>query len=168
MQALYGRNLVRLTDYSTAKQAPSEKAAAPAKRAEKKENLPSIATSFLGENKKHVIWMVNDDQNEYADEEGMLLLQSIMQACGLQLEDVAVINLHKQAFTFESIKTQFQPKHIIALGSAYGFFPANLPLYVQMHFEDTLVITGASLQTMQSEKEAKAKLWNLLKPLFRK
>lgn len=169
IQALYGQNLVRIKNGSEVQSAPSEKASKPSKKvAEKKANTPANTTPFLGRNKQHVLWMVHDDLNDYADEAGMALLQGIIQACGWKMDDVAVINLHNQSFTFESVKTLFQPKYIIALGSAYGFFPANLPLYAQMQFDDILVITGASLQTMQSEKEAKAKLWNLLKPLFGK
>ncbi len=169
IQALYGHNLVRIKNDSEAKPAPTEKASKSTKKgAEKKASVPASAAPFLGENKQHVLWIVNDDLNDYADEAGMALLKSILQACGWKMDDVAVINLHNQSLSFESVKTQFQPKYIIALGSAYGFFPANLPLYAQMQFDDIFVITGASLQTMQNEKEAKAKLWNLLKPMFGK
>lgn len=163
--SLYGENLVRLSTNNTQHQesplVQDNDDVAKESQIKQTDRIP-----FLGQYQQKIIWLVNNEGHAFADKADMALLESILKACGLQLSDIALINLHGAQFNFEDIKTSFQPQRIIVLGSAFGFFPANLPLHAKTQFDDITVVTGASLQTMQSDKEAKGKLWNLLKPIF--
>lgn len=165
--SLYGENLVWLSMNGPQKQ-NSPVGHSKDNVAEEVQTKQTDRISFLGQYQQKIIWLVNNEEHAFADKADMALLESILKACGLQLSDIALINLHGGSFNFEDLKTSFTPQRIIVLGSAFGFFPANLPLHAKTQFDDITVVTGASLQTMQSDKEAKGKLWNLLKPIFGK
>ena len=54
---------------------------------------------FLGENKRHVVLAVKDDEAVYLRDEWLQFLSSILLACKLNLGDVAIINYAKNNFT---------------------------------------------------------------------
>jgi hypothetical protein len=129
--------------------------------------------SFLGDNKKNVTILLQDEDAVFIHDERLKFLNNILQACRLTLADVAIINIQSQpAVQYQSIVKQLHPKFILLFdvnAAAIGF-PANSSLYQLQNINDCVMMSAASLDAMlannQEAKVEKSKLWTALKTMF--
>lgn len=124
---------------------------------------------FLGKNAKNILLVVSKADAPYLPDVELAFLTKVLQACGLGLTDVAIVNWSKAPHQdAEAVMTQIKAKVVVLFNSkpeAFGL-PANHSLYTVTTFQDRQFVTAPSLQEIEKTKEAKGQLWIALKQLF--
>ena len=132
-------------------------------------NLPVSSFNILGNNKKRVIIIVENNETLYLPDDQLSFLLGILSACKLTMEDVAIINLKKnKAVTYKAIEQELKAEKIILFGisPAQIELPLEFPLYQIQLYNNQTYITAAILTYIQDNKAEKTKLWNCLKQIF--
>lgn len=128
--------------------------------------------AYLGENKKKIVIVVQEDNAVHIEEDNFAFLSNILAACKLNIADVAIINQQKQTTSFSAIKEQLQPQFIILfdLGLEQINLPMRIPKYrLQNYAGCTFLIAAAFSKMLDNSQEAKmekSKLWLSLKNMF--
>jgi len=127
---------------------------------------------FLGENKKHVVIAVKDDEAVYLRDEWLQFLSSIFIACKLNLGDVAIINYAKNNFSYTELSEKLSPEFFLMLDVTAKEIqlPFTVPDYQIQKYNQCNFLLAPSLQSMQGNtqeaKLEKSKLWLSLKKMF--
>jgi len=129
------------------------------------------ASSFtiLGNNRKRIIILVADDETLYLPDEQLNFLLGILSACGLTMEDVAIVNIKKNRnLTYKAIELELKGASILLFGvsAAQINLPIEFPHYQVQSFNNQTYLAAPVLQEIQNSKEEKTKLWNCLKQFF--
>jgi hypothetical protein len=146
------------------------------KNKDSKNSSNSVQTSaqaimFSGKNLKHIIVLIYETEHSDLPPHLLQLLQDILLACKLSMNDIALINLAFQPLSFLEIEKQLQPQYCIYFGNV----PKNaLPFAIQLYniktFHSCTFFQASSLSNMyENTKEAKlekSKLWICLKQIF--
>jgi hypothetical protein len=135
--------------------------------------IPSQPLKFLGDHLKKMIVLVHDENAVYLNESDLGLLSSILNACKLNLADIALVNTASQAYSLHEILETLPSQYVFVFDIAGTALKIKLPttLYKPIELGDTQILFSASLQSMQgvdqNAKIEKSKLWNALKLLFK-
>ena len=127
---------------------------------------------FLGENKKHVVIAVKDDEAVFLRDEWLQFLSAILNACKLNLGDVAIINYAKTNYSYLELTEKLSPEFLLLLDVTAKeiHLPFTVPHYQIQKYDQCSFLLTPSLLSMQGEsKEAKlekSKLWLSLKKMF--
>jgi len=127
---------------------------------------------YLGENKQQVVILVNDDEAVYLRDEWLDLLSNMLNACKLNLGDVAIINIARNQFSYTGLKELLSPKFLLLFGvPATGIaLPFTVPHYQVQQYDQCSFLLAPSLASMishsQGAKLEKSKLWLSLKKMF--
>lgn len=139
---------------------------------EKKMETRTAQKWFLGENKKHVVIAVKDDEAVYLCDEWLQFLSSILIACKLNLGDVAIVNYAKNNFSYAELSEKLTPEFLLMLDVTAKEIqlPFTVPHYQIQKYNQCSFLLAPSLQTMQGNtqeaKLEKSKLWLSLKKMF--
>jgi hypothetical protein len=125
------------------------------------------AFKFLGNNKRNILILVNDKENDVSDEKGRELLRKIVKSVNLTANDFALLNYaHYSDVSF----TQLQGHFSSVIVFAFGVSPQHLRL--NDHPENTVVTEGevklifsAELRQLEEDQNGKKVLWGSLKQL---
>ncbi|MCZ4245345.1 hypothetical protein [Pedobacter punctiformis] len=122
---------------------------------------------FLGGNKKSVLILVNDKNNDVSTEQGRELLRKIVKAVELATPDFALLNYASYAGTnFIELHQFFKPQLLLAFG--VNTADLNLDLIWQHEIivhETTRMIFAPELHQLDGDLNAKKSLWGNLKKL---
>ena len=124
---------------------------------------------FLGSNKKNILICVKYPSVPHMPEEQLSFLVTMLSACKLSLEDIAIVNLKN--FTGQSYKkiiSKFQPRLSFLFGiepSEFGL-PVNFPAFQLQPFNNCSFLYTPSLDELESDKLLKSKLWVCLRKIF--
>lgn len=139
---------------------------------EAKKVAPTTKQWFLGENKKNVLIALNDTEAVFLRDEWLQFLSTILQACHLNLADVAIINLANQEVSYKKVVEELSPKYFLLFDINLKAFqlPFVIPNYQIQNYNLSQFLLSASLLNMEgSSQEAKlekSKLWISLKKMF--
>lgn len=154
--------------YSTGKEEKkSEKMVSDTK--EKITAVPELKWKTLGNNHKNVLLVLRNPGIPFLPDTDLEFLTTILKACKLNLDDVAILNIanHEQAQYKEII--EFFKSRIVLLfdhePAAFGL-PMNFPHYQIQPFAGCSFLYAPSLKILEMEIEEKKKLWSSLKRLF--
>lgn len=130
-------------------------------------NTDEVVTySFLGENKKNVLVLVNDNNHDYAGKDEIELLQNMLRACKFSLNDVAIVNLKKDKAELTGLKQFFSPAKVIVFGSSILDFPkGNHPVQL-LQREGLDFLVGPDLSSFIKDPPLKKPLWEKLQVFF--
>ncbi|MNK30292.1 hypothetical protein D3C87_487090 [compost metagenome] len=128
----------------------------------------SVDFKFLGNNKRNILILVNDEENEVSNELGRELLRKIVKSVNLSANDFALLNYAKYKGTgFQALQDYFSSTLIFA----FGVTPAQLALATS-HPEHAIVQEGsvrmifsAELKTLDKNPAGKKALWGSLQNL---
>lgn len=129
--------------------------------------VPGI--SFLGNNQKQIVILVNDEEVLYLKDEELNFLMGILTACKFSMADVALLNLAKTGpSTYKKIEEQLQAETIVMFGVAplQLELPLQFPYYQIQKFNNQIYLSAPALQVIAADKAEKTKLWNCLKEIF--
>lgn len=118
---LFNETLFNIPDERLSEHTTEQKkaiAAAPPEQS-KKEIL------FKGENRKKILFFVNDFRNAYFSKEAEDAFQKTLRALGLSIPDVTVINLKSNAHSIQELVLHFDAQFIIGLGVELGGLAKN-------------------------------------------
>jgi hypothetical protein len=131
------------------------------------------AIKFLGGNKKRIAFIVNCKTDVYLPDNQLDWLGKMLDACKLNLGDVAIANIADNKFTIADIKNELQSTAVILLGTEPFAIqlPLNFPHFnLQSYDNMTFLYTPSPDQLNQPTNEAKllkSKLWVCLQKLFK-
>ncbi|HMI03545.1 MAG TPA: hypothetical protein VK541_13730 [Pedobacter sp.] len=125
------------------------------------------AFKFLGNNKRNILILVNDQENDVSDEKGRELLRKIVKSVNLTANDFALMNYaHYTDASFAQLQDHFSSVIVFA----FGVSPRHLSL--SDHPENTVVTEGevklifsAELRKLEEDQNGKKVLWGSLKQL---
>jgi len=127
----------------------------------------NLQFKFLGNNKRNILILVNDAQNDVSDENGRELLRKIVKSVNLTANDFALLNYSSYStVTFDQLKQYFSPVVVFS----FGVIAAQLGLGSRP--ENTIVNEGSvrlifsgELKDLDKDQNAKKVLWGSLKLL---
>ncbi len=128
--------------------------------------------SYLGENGRNVVIVVNEPDYVYLKEDDLTFLTNILKACQLNLADIAIVNTAKQEITHTSLKEQLNALKILLFDvepSAIKL-PFIIPAFQVQNYAGCTIMLAPALSALnkptQDGKLLKTKLWAALKQVF--
>lgn len=128
---------------------------------------------FLGGNRKRIAFIVDCKTDVFLPDSHLDWLGKMLEACRLNLGDVAIANIAKNQFTIADIKQELFSNTVVLLGTepAAIQLPLNFPHFnLQSHDGITFLATPPPDQLNKQTPEAKllkSKLWVCLQKLFK-
>ena len=122
--------------------------------------------NYLGDNNKYILLLVNDLSHKTLNAIHLETLLKITKAKGLELHDLAILNMHYHAgSTFESLKNYFVCSKMVLFGiSPLTIGIPELTLNKTEKHKDVKVLATYSLTEMDDNKDKKVEFWNVMKP----
>lgn len=127
---------------------------------------------FLGGNAKGVVVIVNDPENVYVSDDALQLLTGILNACKLNMADIAVINYAKYPYPFARLQQLLQINNCILFEVSLQTMqlPFSIPYHQVQQYANCTFTYSPALQSMlgtsDEAKLQKSKLWLSLKKMF--
>jgi hypothetical protein len=128
--------------------------------------------AFLGQNLKRIGIIVNDPKHAFLPEAQLDFLTKILEACKMNLADVAILNHAKKEIIVENLKEQLKPNKVLLFGlDTTGIkLPFSIPEFKIQEYDQCSYLCAAPLeQLIQNNADGKAqktKLWICLKEMF--
>jgi len=122
--------------------------------------------SYLGNNEKGILILVNDAGDELLNQKDLDLLMKIIES-GLKFSknDIALVNTANNSF--EQILDEVSYSYLISFGvDVTGSF-TETSLYTVHRLENSMILLSESLSSMHDDKIKKGKLWQSLKSMFK-
>lgn len=127
---------------------------------------------FLGGNAKGVLVIVNDADNVYLADDSLQLLTGILNACKLNMADIAVVNYARYPYPFSKLQQLITINNCILFDVSLQTvqLPFTIPYHQVQQFNNCVFTYVPALQTMlgtsEDAKLQKSKLWLSLKKMF--
>ncbi len=127
---------------------------------------------YLGENKRNILFLVNDKDGIFINHESLTTLTKILEALKMSIKDVAIVNFFHHKKPFQILKEKLQPKFIFLFDVTLLQLqlPFTIPDY-QVQQYDNCIFMSAPAATLSAKnddvtKKEKRKLWDNLKKIF--
>lgn len=122
---------------------------------------------FLGGNKRNILILVNDEDNDVSDDQGRELLRKIVKSINLVTADFALVNYAKyKGASFDELNQFFKSNLVFS----FGVEPRHLGLI--NHPSNAIVLEGAvrmifshELRKLDADITVKKALWGILQKL---
>ena len=126
---------------------------------------------YLGKNQKGICLLVDYANDVHLPDSQLDFLTSILQACKLNLGDVAIVNCGRQQVSFPTLTDQLACSHLLIFGVIPGAIGlGDIPLFsVQKEGSCRLLYSPAAENLNNPGAESKllkSKLWLCLKEMF--
>jgi DNA polymerase III psi subunit len=127
--------------------------------------LASISFDYLGGNNRFFLLLVNSPNEKHLEKQHLDLLLKILQAKGLQQEDVAILNIANQPpLNFEVLHTFFACAKICLFGIAPATLGlANTASNEPFTHEGVRVLATFGLAELEQTQHKKVAFWNAMK-----
>jgi hypothetical protein len=139
---------------------------APAPQPQTETVTPKPVFNYLGSNKKHFLVLTHYPNNDFIADDHLAALEAVLGRKNHAREDVAILNIAKNAFEFTELLAHFKPQTILLLGQQA--IPAGIDQlkFNQVETRDgvTLLYTFAFDAMMNSVDNKKA-FWEQVKSL---
>ncbi len=134
----------------------------------KEEHSIANKISFLGGNGRHLLIVVRSQEASFLTDDSLAFLTTVLSACMLNLEDVAIINWERNQAEADDITDSLKVNIALLFGVdplTYGL-PMNFPPFQAQVFKRATYLHAPALDVIQSQPPLKKELWNALKLLF--
>jgi len=127
---------------------------------------------FLGNNRRRVSILVDSPGTAFVPDDQLNFLSKILEACRMNIGDVAIINHHTTPIVINTLRQQLQPQHIILFGVEPTAIrlPINFPEFKLQPYDQCTYLSAPPLKDLvpntADAKLLKSKLWVCLKTLF--
>lgn len=133
------------------------------------QELNKVKINSLGGNQNHIVFLINNKEHKYLNDNEMKFLSDLLSACKLSMEDISLVNFYQNKnIGYENITEQFQSKTILIFGvstSELGL-PFTIPFFQVQKFQEQNYLTAPSLDSFLENIPLKKQLWNSLKIVF--
>lgn len=136
-------------------------------------NASPSPLKFLGRNKKGITVVVNEQDAPFINDNDLAFLTKILNACSLNLEDIAILNVNRQPTNFEKLKSDLKAEFILLLGVKPTSIdlPFTMPDFQVQQFSNCTIISAPALSSLLEEtpenKALKRHLWTSLQTAFK-
>lgn len=126
------------------------------------------SVKFLGNNSRHITLLVDNKNQPWLPEELFSLLTKILQACGLSMDDVALVNVASlPQKDLSGILEQLATEKLILFGSSFRE-------WTKQHLENNQIkrlegcpcLFSGSLQELKDNAQLKKAFWQTLQQFF--
>lgn len=123
---------------------------------------------FLGSNQKQITIVVNVNDATYLSDRSFAFLTGVLNACKLNMADVAVINIHQSENNYQDINSMTRPKIELLFGVSPGEIglPIHFPHFQVQPYNKVVYLCAPALTSIEEDKLLKAQLWTCLKSIF--
>ena len=129
-----------------------------------------FSVEYIGKNRSHILVIVSKGDAAFTDEEELQFLSSVLSACKLSLDDIAIVNAANlpAGADYLSLLRFFESRHILLFDVAPQTIdlPFNFPHFQLQQFDQHTYLSAPALKEIKMEKDLKTKLWSSLKMLF--
>ncbi|MEO5891198.1 MAG: hypothetical protein ABIQ31_13135 [Ferruginibacter sp.] len=136
---------------------------------EKETKTASKGFATLGNNRRHILILVDDVETLFLPDDQLNFLLGILSACQLTMEDVAILNVKKNIpVTYKTLTEALKPEKVFLFGvnPVQIELPLDFPNYQIQQYNNQVYLTAPLLSRFQDNKAEKTKLWNCLKQIF--
>jgi len=139
---------------------------------ETKEAALEQSYKFLGKNKKNIVLIAHSNDAVFVTEAHLAWLIKLLDACKMNLEDVAILNNATEQIIITELKKQLNPKTLILFGVEPPAIrlPIHFPMFKLQEYGGCVYIYAPALEELNQDtnegKILKSKLWVCLKKLF--
>jgi hypothetical protein len=136
---------------------------------------PASASSgykFLGNNRRKITILVDSPGTAFLPDDHLTFLTKILEACQMNIGDVAIVNHAQSPVIVTELRRQLQPAVILLFGvdPVAIKLPIQFPVFKQQAYDQCTYVSAPTLkelvQPTQEGKLLKSKLWVTLKTLF--
>jgi hypothetical protein len=126
------------------------------------------AISFLGNNQKNILIVVNEPNAVFLKDDDLALLTGILSACKLSLADTAIVNVSHAPVDYKILQEQFKPSVFLIFGTDLKQLdlPLHFPQFQLQSYNGQKLLSAPSLSIMSIDVPLKKQLWTILKQLF--
>ena len=126
---------------------------------------------YLGKNQKGICLLVNYPKDVYLPDDQLHFLSNILQACRLNLGDVAIINHYREKIGFEELRKQLECHYLLAFGvAAAAIGLEEFPMFTAQPVNECNIVLSPAAEELNNNnpesKLLKSRLWLCLKQLF--
>ncbi|MEO5592842.1 MAG: hypothetical protein ABIR15_11805 [Chitinophagaceae bacterium] len=126
---------------------------------------------YLGKNQKGICLLVNYTKDVYLPDDQLNFLTAILQACRLNLGDVAIINHSREKITFDELRKQLTCNYLLVFGvELLKIGLDEIPFFSTQKINDCYIIYSPAAEQLNNDnpesKLLKSKLWGCLKQMF--
>lgn len=127
---------------------------------------------FLGNNQKKISILVDSPESAFLPDDQLAFLTKMLEACKMNIGDVAIVNQAKAPVDIALLKKQLSPEKVLLFGAETADIrlPLNIAFFkLQVYDQCTYLRVpplGQLLQTGEESKLLKSKLWLCLRELF--
>ncbi len=128
--------------------------------------------SYLGNNEKKISIVVRSSEVVFLPDAELQLLTKMLEACKINIGDVAIMNQARSTIAISLLKTELEPKVLILFGlepTAIGL-PFNTAIFKIQDYDGCKYLYAPALETLlpatEEAKLLKSKLWVCLRSLF--
>lgn len=125
-----------------------------------------IEIPFKGKNRKHFLWLVDIASHPFLSDADFQFLTQVLEACKLNIEDIALVNLNQSNTTTTALIAQFQPEIIIASGLNKQLDGFTNEYYRVSKYNHIFYLSTGTLEEVREDKSKKSKLWIGLKEIL--
>ena len=125
--------------------------------------------SFLGNNEKKVLIVVNNPEAAFLTEAELAFLTKVLGACGLNMAHVAIVNWNNLAAKdYKSLLETLESKTVLlfALDAETFGLPIRFPHFQIQRFDQCIYLQAPALSIIEDDVASKKQLWTSLKTLF--
>lgn len=167
-----------MSQTSTAKTPPPVTAAQPAPSAPQPatpqpgDTATSAPYKTLGNHRRNITILVNAPGSPFLPDNQLSFLTKILEACRLNMGDVAIVNHASAPVNITALRAQLQPSVILLFGLEPTTIrlPINFPVFKLQPYDQCTYLSAPALdllvQTSEESKLLKSKLWLCLKSIF--
>ncbi len=122
--------------------------------------------TFKGKNKKNIVWLIEVHDHLFLNDTDFQFLTKVIEACRLNLDDIALVNINDVSNDLELIINQLNPVLLLVSGVSINKVAFSTPQYnIEQKTDYTLFITD-SVEDMRNDAVKKSKLWVGLKQIL--
>jgi hypothetical protein len=127
---------------------------------------------FLGENKKNITIVINDENAVHIEDEKLEFITKMFTACKLTIADVAIVNINNKHILHSQIAQQLQPCFVLLfdVNTKQIALPIMVTEYKIETYNNCEILFVKDLKhylgNTEADKLEKSKLWLCLKQLF--
>ncbi len=124
---------------------------------------------YTGRNKKNILIVIYMPGGSVLKDYDLVFLESILAACKLNIDDVAI---HQLAFseniTYKRLIQHFKSKIVLLFNVDPRMFglPISFPFYQVQNFDSVTYLYAPGLEVLQKDKIQKKELWTSLRQIF--
>ncbi len=127
---------------------------------------------FLGNNRRNITILVQSPGSAFLPDDQLAFLTKMLEACRMNMGDVAIVNLATAPVNIALLKQQLRPAILLLFGMEPVAIklPMNFPVFKIQAYDACTYLSAPSLEDLvrpgDENKLLKSKLWMCLKTIF--